>query len=94
MPIDDIKGLRADQVLTSEAFELPSAQSGNAGDKLLRFKQLFLKSKLSSREKVEFKKLKHEISQFQDYGEMIEDRQTERELLNELREIHKMLRTT
>jgi predicted ATPase len=57
----DLKGLRVDQALTSDAFNLPIARSGKSGDKIVRFRDLYLKEKLTTEEQDEFDNLKMEL---------------------------------
>ncbi|MCP5007100.1 MAG: response regulator [Planctomycetes bacterium] len=81
MEPDALKGMRADQVLTSESFELPTSRSGDTSEKFVRFRELFLQNSLTEKEKEEFEilkeTLKHDIPES---GEREEERKTQREL--------------
>jgi len=80
IPTTPLKGMRADQILTSEVFGLPTARSGDTGDKMVRFRDLYLKESLTKSEQNEFKILKKAVKQdIPESGEMEEDRKVQRE---------------
>lgn len=81
IPTTLLKGMRADQILTSEVFGLPTARSGDTGDKMVRFRELYLKESLTKPEQKEFKMLEKAIQQvIPESGELEEDRKVQREL--------------
>lgn len=57
-PMSSLRGLRADQVLTSEAFGLPTTRNSDLADKLGRFGELFLKESRDEQEEQEFLRLR------------------------------------
>lgn len=86
--LPSLKGLRADQVLTSEAFGLSSAVSGNTSLKYERFRKLYLKDKLTSQEKVELKRLMKTIEDIMpESGETIKERKIQSDLIEILSEL-------
>lgn len=56
--ISNIRGLKADQVLTSEAFGLPTTRNPNVAEKLDEFGKLYLKEQRNKEEESQFQKLK------------------------------------
>ncbi|MCP4215166.1 MAG: AAA family ATPase [bacterium] len=56
-PLYSLRGLRADQVLTSEAFDLPTTRNPEVAGKLKRFGDLFLLESRSESEESEYHKL-------------------------------------
>ncbi|MCX6578765.1 MAG: AAA family ATPase [Candidatus Aminicenantes bacterium] len=57
VPIFSLRGLRADQILTSEAFELPTTRNPETAEKLERLGTLYLKGSRTQQEEEEFKGL-------------------------------------
>ncbi|MEK0336612.1 MAG: AAA family ATPase [Nitrosopumilus sp.] len=77
---DVYKGMRVDQVLTSSAFDLPIARSGETGDMVLRFQKLILKEELSEIEISEFDNLKKKIKKLPDVYETMENLRIHKEI--------------
>jgi len=91
IPIETLRGMRADQALTSEAFGLATARS-ITGDKLERFHKLYLKDSLDKDEEKEFKKLRSILRRVMpEAGETAEDRRIQRDLRKRLMNIERML---
>jgi len=83
------KGYSVDQILTSSAFDVPIARSGVAGDKLMRFRTLFVSNDRTTDEEKEYLILKSEIdSEFPELGEVEQDRQMQREVKKLLERIN------
>ncbi len=59
-----LRGLRADQVLTSEAFGLPTTRNPDLAEKLRRFGYLFLKESRNEQEEQEFLKLREFLDEY------------------------------
>ena len=57
LPVNSLRGLRADQILTSEAFDLPTTRNPETARKLKRFSELYLIKSRTNKEAKEFKKL-------------------------------------
>ncbi len=55
--VDSLRGLRADQILTSEAFGLSTTRNPDIAEKLEEFGKLYLKESRSEQEEQEFQKL-------------------------------------
>lgn len=90
--LPSLKGMRADQVLTSKVFGLATAISGNTGAEMVRFKELFLKNKLSKDERKEFVSLRKLLEkEMPEAGETAEERQTQREIRELLLEVKQMM---
>lgn len=86
------KGMRVDQILTSTAFDLPIARSGETGDQMIEFKNLFLNEKRTDSEKSRFKELEKTVmSEIPEYGETVVDRKLQFELKEILAELNKKL---
>lgn len=58
IPISAIRGMKSDQILTSDAFDLPSTRNTVIAEKLERFGDLYLKSRLTPEEEREFAALR------------------------------------
>jgi len=85
----DYKGLTVDQILTSSAFKLPIARSGNTGDTMLAFRSLFMKDKRTPAEEEKLLELKEKIkSDIPEAGESESDRKLRRELKETLKELN------
>ncbi len=84
---NEYKGLRVDQILTREAFDLPIARSGITGDMILEFQRLVTKPKLSRKENIEFKKLKEKIQELPDVYDSLENLRIHNEVRQLLTEI-------
>lgn len=83
------KGFTVDQILTSTAFDMPIARSAKIGDKMLRFRELFLLDNLDEKLQKEYKQLKKELDEeIPEAGELEEDRKIQREVLEMLKEIN------
>ncbi len=83
-----LRGMRADQVLTSDIFGVSMARSVDDESKILRFRELYLKDRLAESEKREFKKLKRIIEHdMPEAGETEEERRLQKELRVLLEEI-------
>ncbi len=55
--VSSLRGLRADQVLTSEAFDLPTTRNPDSAERLERFAALYLKKSRTPQEEQEFREL-------------------------------------
>ncbi|MGA2296078.1 MAG: AAA family ATPase [FCB group bacterium] len=89
---ENYKGLSVDQILTTNAFNLPIARSGITGDKLIAFRTLFLKDKRTKDEDKKFKKLKIEIEKdIPEAGEKEMDRVIQKDLKDILENLNKKL---
>jgi len=87
----DYKGMRVDQVLTS-IFELPIARSGEIGDQILRFQELFTRSDLNEEEQKIFETLRDSvIKDLPEVAENAEDLKISKEILNLLAELKNSL---
>ena len=81
-----LRGLRADQVLTSTAFGLEETRNPSVEEQLQRFRQLLLSNSLSPAEEKELASLQRSIEdQFPGLAEREEDRALERELWQRIR---------
>lgn len=81
IPAISLRGLRADQFLTHPIFGLPTALGPKIGDRMVRFRELFVKEPRDADEEVEFEKLREILKQdIADPGETEEDRKVQREL--------------
>ncbi len=69
-----LRGLRADQVLTSEAFGLPTTRNPDLAQKLGRFGELFLKESRDEQEEQEFLRLRDFLDEY--LPESAEDTET------------------
>lgn len=86
------KGYTVDQILTSLAFDMPIARSGITGDKLIKFRELFVNNNRTSEQEKQFQKLKREIDyEIPEVGEQEADRKLQRELKSLLEKINKDL---
>ena len=82
-----LRGLRADQVLTSNAFGLEETRNPNVEKELRKFRQLLLSNSLNSAEEKELASLRGSIeNQFPGLAEREEDRALERELWQRMRD--------
>ena len=62
IPVEALQGLKADQILTSEAFDLATTRNPHMADKLARYAALFLQHPdLSGPEQAEYVRLQREI---------------------------------
>ncbi len=83
--IQSLSGLRADQILTSNAFNLPDTRNPlRIGEKVSRYRELALSSKLSQKEKKELNSLRKFINQNVPEAGQFE---VERKLRGELRSL-------
>ena len=81
------KGMRVDQILTS-IFELPIARSGDTGDKIIRFQELFIKDDLNKDEQEELDKLRESvIRELPDVTANMEDLKVHKKIQNSLIEL-------
>jgi hypothetical protein len=55
--VSALRGLRADQILTSEAFDLPTTRNPEIAEKLEKFSKLYLKEPRTAGEEKEFREL-------------------------------------
>ncbi|MCP4217221.1 MAG: AAA family ATPase [bacterium] len=55
--VSSLRGLRADQILTSEAFDLPTTRNPEIAGKLTRFRELYLNESRSQKEESQFRDL-------------------------------------
>lgn len=86
------KGYSVDQILTSTVFDLPIAQSGVAGDKVVRYRELFRSNNRNREEEEEYKKLKKEIeNEMPELGEKEDDRNLQIEIREMLDKINNEL---
>ena len=86
------KGYRVDQILTSSAFKLLIARSGETGDKMIEFKNLFMKEKRTQEEEEKFLELKKQLeSDIPETGETELDRKLQRELKETLEKLNEKL---
>lgn len=91
--IPSLKGMRADQVLTSSVFGLPNTMPGTTGTMMERFRELFLKKRLSKDEKKEFESLRKALDvELPEAIEIEEDRKVQRDIQNLLNELEKSVR--
>ncbi len=85
------KGMRVDQILTS-IFELPIARSGEIGDQILKFQELFVRDDLSEGEQKTFEHLRDSIiKDLPEVAENAEDRKINKEILKLLAEFKNSL---
>ncbi len=63
VPVPSLCGLRADQILTSEAFDLPTTRNPKIAEKLERFSKLYLKEPRTKWEEDEFHELGRELEE-------------------------------
>lgn len=90
--LPSLLGFRADQVLTSAAFDVPMARDLRSEKKLMRFRQLFLKDDLTAIEKIEFKKLNEYLeNNLPESAEMEKERKNQKDLRETLMYIKKKL---
>lgn len=88
--LPSLKGMRADQVLTSEVFGLGSSIVGNYGSMFERYRELFLKDKLTKSGKKELKILQEVISkEMPEQGETIGERKIQANLIKVLSDLKK-----
>lgn len=83
------RGLKADQILTSEAFGLPETRSPELGDKVDEYRQLVRKEQRSAKDERRLRRLKTELQQKLPSSVQFED---ERKLRNELRQLSEEIR--
>lgn len=84
--LDELRGMRADQILTSVAFELPIARSGDIGDKIISYLDLSLKDKLNSFDNKKLRKLHNYLSEnVPSIVEFAEDRKIHNDIKNLLK---------
>ena len=77
----ELKGMRADQILTSDIFGLPTTRSIDNENKIIRFRELYLKESMTKSEKSEFKKLRRIMERdMPEVGETEEERKLQKEL--------------
>ena len=89
------KGYTVDQILTSSAFDMPIARSGITGDKMIEFRELFLKEYRDAKEEKRFQELRNELgSEIPGYGELEEDRKRQRELRQLIEELNNKLKSS
>lgn len=80
-PLSSLRGLRADQVLTSPAFDLPETRNTEVEAMLEEFRELILKETLKDDEKKKLRVLRKLVTQkVPDLAEREEDRVLEQEL--------------
>lgn len=92
IPSDSIKGMRADQVLTSEAFGLPTSRAGQTGDDYTRFRDLYLKDRLDQKEKEELRRLRRVLKDaIAESGETESDLEVQKRLRSVLKDLQKVL---
>ncbi len=90
IPSDSIKGMRADQVLTSEAFGLPTSRAGQTGDYYARFRDLYLKDRLNQKEKRELCRLRRILKYaIPESGETESDLEIQKRLRSVLKDLQK-----
>jgi len=90
--LPSLKGMRADQVLTSEVFGLPNAISGATGTKMERFRELFLLKRLSKDERKEIEFLRKTLNaELPETGEIEEDRKVQRDIKSLLIKLEKRI---
>lgn len=78
----DYRGMRVDQVLTS-IFELPIARSGDTGDQILQFQELFARDDLDEKEQIALEHLRDSvIKDLPEVVENVEDKKIRKEVLN------------
>jgi len=82
------RGLRADQILTSNAFDLDETRNPDIGEKVTEFRELFDKSRLTPKERRRFNTLRRYIDANVPEAGQFEE---ERNLRNELRDLLKKL---
>ncbi|MBU2446884.1 MAG: AAA family ATPase [Bacteroidetes bacterium] len=86
------KGYRVDQILTSSAFNLSIARSGETGDKMIKFKKLFMIETRTEEENKIFLDLKKQLeSDIPEAGETESDRKLQRELKETLEKLNEKL---
>ena len=89
------KGYTVDQILTASAFDMPIARSGITGDKMIEFRELFLKEYRDAKEEKRFQELRNELgSEIPGYGELEEDRKRQRELRQLIEELNNKLKSS
>ncbi|MBW2119314.1 MAG: AAA family ATPase [Deltaproteobacteria bacterium] len=87
-----LKGMRADQVLTSDIFGVSMARSIGDERDILRFRELYLKDSLNKPEQREFNKLRRIIERdMPEVGETEEERKLQKDLKKLLDEIDSKL---
>ena len=85
--VPPLRGLRADQVLTSRAFGLPETRNPEIQAKLEQFRKLLLLESRSEKQEAEFVKLRETLEQqVPSLAESEEDRALDRQLRKQLSE--------
>lgn len=83
------RGYTVDQILTSSAFDMEIARGGVTGDKIIRFRELFMKDSRTPDEEIEFKDLQEILDSFNPgHSELEEDRKRQIELKKLLEELN------
>jgi predicted ATP-binding protein involved in virulence len=85
------RGLRADQILTSDAFELDDTRNPEIGEKVAQFRELFEKPRLNPTQRRRFNSLRRYIDERVPEAGQFEE---ERRLRDELRELLEQLEST
>lgn len=89
---EKIRGLRADQLLTSEVFGLSVARSLGFEERLLRFSELYQREELSEPERREFVQLRDRlVRELPEAAETEDERRIQRELRELLAEVKRQL---
>ncbi len=89
--IPPLRGLRADQVLTSEAFGLPTTRNPAIADKLKRFGDLYLKSHRTPEEEKEFRELRDFMEEnLPESSEDAETRVTQKKMADMLKDLESL----
>jgi len=83
------RGLKADQILTSEAFGLPETRNPELGDKVEEYRQLVRKERRTAKDERRLKRLKTVLRQTLPSTAQFED---ERQLRKELRQLSEEVR--
>lgn len=90
--LPSLRGLRADQILTSDAFRLAETRSPEIGEKVERFRELFGKRKLSEPETQEMDQLRRFIFKtIPEAGQFEEERRLRDELRHLIEQIEERL---
>lgn len=91
IPSDSIRGMRADQVLTSEAFGLGTSRAGQTGDYYARFRDLYLRDRLTLKEKEELLELRQILKHaLPESGETESDLDVQKRLRSVLKDLRKI----
>ncbi len=89
--VTSLRGLRADQVLTSEAFDLPTTRNPATAKKLDRFGDLYLKESRTPLEEQEFRELGELLKEsLPESAEDVETRLMQQRLNNMIKDIEQL----